>query len=86
MRKLFKKTGGTIPSSGKIESDAELLYRAKKATALYTAPSHRWLLKQGMGNILDYIYHRTMKLYILANEKNQLESIKIFQQQLSDIK
>lgn len=74
-----------IPSENrKAGSDATMLQFSNQLKQ-DTKPS-RWLLKKGMGDILDYNYGRTVELVVLAREVTKEYTIAHFKEQLSSIR
>ena len=95
MNKVKNKLGGlsvldTVASLQTIQSDAQMLNNAKllKQPSEDIKPS-RWLLKQGFGDIIDYINNRNIKIILLPMEngyENSFKTISHLMQQISDIK
>lgn len=94
VNKVKSKLGGislleTVASLQNIQSDAQMLNNAKllKQPSEATKPS-RWLLKEGFGDIIDYINNRNIKIILLPIESdldNSFKTISHLKQQLSDI-
>ena len=94
MTKVKNKVGGlsvleTVASLQTIQSDAQMLNNAKllKQPSEAIKPS-RWLLKQGFGDIIDYINNRNIKIILAPMEndyENSFKTISHLKQQISDI-
>ena len=94
VNKVKSKLGGislleTVANLQNIQSDAQMLNNAKllKQPSEATKPS-RWLLKEGFGDIIDYINNRNIKIILLPIESdldNSFKTISHLKQQLSDI-
>lgn len=76
---------GFLPSQGSIPTDGELLKRSK-ANVNPKVSSSRWLLKPGMGDVLDNIDRRTIQLIIIAKKSTKDFIVKQFQEQNSGIR
>ncbi len=94
MNKVKNKLGGlsvleTVASLQTIQSDAQMLNNAKllKQPSEAIKPS-RWLLKQGFGDIIDYINNRNIKIILAPMENDYEKSFKTIshlKQQINDI-
>lgn len=84
------------PTSSKVDYKAKyaekLQMRVAKAAAKSSFQGNivnnatRWLLKEGMGDVLDYTYNRTVRLALVGGYESSQQTIKQLASQLSTLK
>jgi hypothetical protein len=88
MDKLRQRLGNVNDLNNKFESlpkgDAQLLNSAK-SLATPDSTITRWLLSEGMGDLLDYTSKRSIKLGIIPRDNTALSTIETFLKQLNGI-